>query len=75
MIYTYKSLGLMWLTTFGLFALTASGAVQTQWLLAVILGALAAPFIILRAPRAAGVAVEPQRRAPAVPAARPSVVY
>ena len=75
MPYTYKSLALMWLTTFGLFALTASGMVQTRWLLAVILGALAAPFIILKDPPAAGVAVELQRRARAVPAATQSVVY
>ena len=75
MPYTYKSLALMWLTTFGLFALTASGMVQTRWLLAVILGALAAPFIILKTPPAAGVAVGSQRRARAVPAATRSVVY
>jgi hypothetical protein len=58
MPYTYKSLAVMWLTTFGLFAFAASGVVGTRWFLAVILAAVAAPFIILRTPRAAGVAME-----------------
>lgn len=75
MPYTYKSLALVWLTTFALFALTASGVVGTRSLLPVILGALAAPFIILRTPRAAGAAMESPERPPAMPAARRSVVY
>lgn len=50
MSYTYKSLTFVWLMTFGLLALTLSGAVAGPWRLLLILAALAAPALILRNP-------------------------
>jgi hypothetical protein len=52
--YTYNSLAFVWLTIFGLFALTASGVVAGPWLLGLTLAALAVPFLILRERRAVG---------------------
>jgi hypothetical protein len=46
--YTNKSLVFLWLTILGLFALTASGAVERSWLLLLLLFALTAPAVILR---------------------------
>jgi hypothetical protein len=46
MPYTYKSLALLWLITFGLFALTGSGVVAGPWLLLLIAAMLAAPALI-----------------------------
>lgn len=46
--YTNKSLVILWLTTLGLFGLTASGAVARPWLPLLLLVALAAPALILR---------------------------
>jgi hypothetical protein len=46
--YTNKSLVFLWLTTLGLFGLTASGAVTHSWLPLMLLVALAAPALILR---------------------------
>ena len=48
MPYTNKSLVFLWLTTLGLFGLTASGAVTRSWLPLILLVALAAPALILR---------------------------
>jgi len=60
MPYTLKSLVLVWLAIFGLFAVVASGVVPARmpWLLAVVLGALGAPFVILRDPRDAALAMQ-----------------
>jgi hypothetical protein len=58
-MYTYKSLTFVWLITFGLFALTGTGAVVGQWLLLLIAVALAAPALILR--RSAVTATSPER--------------
>jgi len=46
--YTNKSHVFLWLTTLGLFGLTASGAVTRSWLPLILLVALAAPALILR---------------------------
>jgi hypothetical protein len=46
--YTNKSLVFLWLTTLGLFGLTASGAVTRSWLPLLLLVGLAAPAVILR---------------------------
>jgi len=48
--YTNKSLAWLWLTTLGLFALTASGGVARSWLPLLLLIALTAPALILRNP-------------------------
>src|SRR5438093_1780006 len=45
--YTYKSLAVVWLITFGLFGLTASGVVATSWLLLFLVVGLATPALIL----------------------------
>ena len=71
--YTYKSLALVWLIAFVLVALTASGVMGTPWLLAVMVGALAAPFMILRESRAAGVVMASQAPARAIAAGPRSV--
>jgi hypothetical protein len=46
--YTNKSVALVWLTTFGLFALAGFGMLPGLWLLPFLLVALAAPALILR---------------------------
>jgi hypothetical protein len=46
--FTNKSLAFLWLITFGLFSLTASGVVTGPWLLPLLLFALAAPVLTLR---------------------------
>jgi hypothetical protein len=46
--YTNKSLVFLWLTTLGLFGMTASGAVTRSWQPLILLVALAAPALILR---------------------------
>jgi len=48
--YTNKSLVFLWLTTLGLFGLTASGVVARSWLPLLLLVALTAPALILRSP-------------------------
>lgn len=48
MPYTSRSLIFLWLTTLGLFALTASGAVPGSWLPLLLLVALTAPGLLLR---------------------------
>jgi len=46
--YTNKSLVFLWLTTLGLFGLTASGVVTHLWMPLLLLVALAAPALVLR---------------------------
>ena len=46
--YTYKSLAFLWLTIFGLVALTASGTLAHSWPPVLLLAALTAPRLILR---------------------------
>lgn len=53
MPYTYKSLALVWLITFGLVVLTGSGLVAGPWVLLVLAVALATPVLILRSPASA----------------------
>ena len=48
MPYTYKSLAFVWLITFGLFALTASGMASGSWFLLLLLIVFATPVVILR---------------------------
>lgn len=50
MQYTYKSLTVVWLITFALFALTGFGGVAGPWLLVLVAVALAAPALILKRP-------------------------
>lgn len=46
MLYTYKTLALVWLLILGLFALSGSGVVSGSWVLLLVLAALGAPFIL-----------------------------
>jgi len=60
--YTNKSLVFLWLTTLGLFGLTASGAVTRSWLPLLLLVALAAPALILRSPAPVGMIARSRNR-------------
>ncbi len=62
MPYTNKSLACLWLTTLGLFALTASGEVARSWLPLLLLIALTAPALILRNPAPAAVLARSRNR-------------
>jgi hypothetical protein len=60
--YTYKSLAFLWLTIFGLVALTASGTLAHSWLPVLLLAALIAPRLILRSPDPVGVVARSRQR-------------
>jgi hypothetical protein len=60
--YTNKSLACLWLTTLGLFALTASGEVARSWLPLLLLIALTAPALILRNPAPVAVLARSRNR-------------
>jgi hypothetical protein len=68
--YKYKSLAFVWLITFGLFGLTASGVVAGSWLVVFVLVALATPALLLRSQHRVGVVARLRKRRRVVSEAR-----
>ncbi len=63
MPYTYKSPSFVWLTTLGVFALTALGVVGGAWLLMFLLITLASPILIVMSQHRFGVIARSRKHA------------